>query len=321
MICRARAGTDAPDVRARLRIGSGFSGECVRSGALLRCDDSETDPRVDRESCRVLGIRSMVAVPIRWGSSILGLLEIFSPRPVSFGQDDETVVAHLSEMVSAAVHRAGSPEAELPHRSGSVDDEFPVETPADLPMPELVRSRNLLLMAAAATIVFVIAWLIGTWDFNAKRVTDSASRGQGKSLSPSPAAAPVANTLEDLRKLAGQGDATSQFALGVRYHTGEDVPQDYSQAFHWFSLAAEQGNVSAQATLGAYYWAGRGVAQDWVKAYFWSLLAEAGGDEASKQRVALLASRLNRRQILAAQQQANDWIREHQFASKSAPAQ
>ena len=36
MICRARAGTDAPDVGARLRIGSGFSGECVRSGALLR---------------------------------------------------------------------------------------------------------------------------------------------------------------------------------------------------------------------------------------------------------------------------------------------
>ena len=318
MICRARAGTDAPDVGARLRIGSGFSGECVRSGALLRCDDSETDPRVDRESCHVLGIRSMVAVPIRWGRSIPGLLEIFSPRAVSFGQDDETILTRLGEMVSEAVHRAGSPQAET-HIAGSMDDEFPVETVADLPLPGLVRSRNILLTTAAATIVFVIAWLIGTWDFTPKRNT-SASHGQGKSLSPSPAP-PASNTLEGLRKLAGQGDASSQFALGARYHTGEDVPQDYSQAFHWFSLAAEQGNVPAQATLGAYYWAGRGVAPDWVKAYFWSLLAEAAGDEASKQRVALLASRLNRSQLLAAQQQANDWIREHQYASKSAPAQ
>ena len=56
--------------------------------------------------------------------------------------------------------------------------------------------------------------------------------------------------------------------------------------------------MSAQATLGAYYWAGRGVPQDLGKAYYWAILAEAGGDEGSKYRVALLASRLSRAQIL-----------------------
>ena len=83
-------------------------------------------------------------------------------------------------------------------------------------------------------------------------------------------------------------------------------------------LSADQGHVVAQATLGAYYWAGRGVPQDLVKAYFWSVLAQSGGDEASKYRVAVLASRMNRSQITAAQQLANDWIKEHQSVSQNA---
>ena len=65
MVCVASAGLDAPPFGSRLQVGSGFSGECVRTGRSLRCDDSETDDRVDREGCKALGIRSMVAVPIR----------------------------------------------------------------------------------------------------------------------------------------------------------------------------------------------------------------------------------------------------------------
>ena len=46
-------------------MGSGFSGECVKSGKVLRSDDA--DIRVDQESCRALGVRSIVAVPgSRW---------------------------------------------------------------------------------------------------------------------------------------------------------------------------------------------------------------------------------------------------------------
>jgi hypothetical protein len=85
-------------------------------------------------------------------------------------------------------------------------------------------------------------------------------------------------------------------------------------------MAAEQGHVVSQATLGAYYWAGRGVPQDLVKAYFWSVLAQAAGDEASKYRVVHLASLMTRKQITAAQQQANDWIKEHQSLSQNSPA-
>jgi hypothetical protein len=51
-----------------------------------------------------------------------------------------------------------------------------------------------------------------------------------------------------------------------------------------------------------------------TKAYFWSALAQAGGDQASKYRVAVLTSRMSRSEILAAQQQANDWLHNHQMA-------
>jgi TPR repeat protein len=94
------------------------------------------------------------------------------------------------------------------------------------------------------------------------------------------------------------------------------VKQDYAEAVRWFTLAAEQGHVNAQAMLGAYYGVGRGVPQDLNKAYFWSILAQAGGDEASKYRIPLLVSHMSRSQIIAAQQQANEWLKQHQTAAK-----
>src|SRR5271167_2068525 len=345
MICRASAGPDAPSLGARFSVGSGFSGECVRTGRSLSCEDSETDPLVDRESCRALGIRSMIAVPIRWEDAVIGLLEVFSPEPYAFGSNDPLVLKRLAGMCSSAVHRSGRPE---PHSSGHdsslsdsgqavssqstapypdpaaavvcVDDEFPVETPADLPLPHFSRARKILLAAAAATVVFAGSWLISPGDFNLGAGPSPVSQQPAKPLSQ-PAAPPVVpDGLEGMRKLAEQGDPAAQFSVGAHYATGEDVPQDYAEAVRWFSMAAEQGHVVSQATLGAYYWAGRGVHQDLVKAYLWSVLAQAGGDEASKYRVAHLASRMTRAQITDAQQQANDWIKEHQSVSQNSSA-
>jgi hypothetical protein len=134
------------------------------------------------------------------------------------------------------------------------------------------------------------------------------------------ASVPATGSLESIRKLAEGGDATAQFSMGARYATGDEVPQDYAEAVRWFSMAAEQGHIVSQATLGAYYWAGRGVTQDLVKAYFWSVLAKAGGDEASKYRVSVLASRMSHAQLAAAQEEANEWIKKHQSLRQASAA-
>jgi len=317
MICRANAGDGAPPLGARLEIGSGFSGECVRTGSLLRCDDGETDPRVNRESCQALGIRSMVATPIRSDDSIIGLLEVFSPGASAFVAADELVLSRLAEITARAVRKAESPPEAV--EAKSADDEFLIEEYSDLSLPALSRPRNGFLIAAVVTLVCVILWLIGTWDGRTPHRATTATVPQQQTLNPPQASSvsPAAGDLQTMRRLAEHGDPIAQFAIGARYATGEDVAQDYAEAVGWFSKAAEQGHVPAQATLGAYYWAGRGVPVDLSKAYFWSLLAEAGGDEASKSRVALLASRLDRAQIVIAQHRANEWIRQHQLAGKT----
>jgi hypothetical protein len=58
------------------------------------------------------------------------------------------------------------------------------------------------------------------------------------------------------------------------------------------------------------------VPQDLNKAYFWAVLAQAGGDVGSKYRIAVLASRLSRSQIIVARQEAEDWIKAHQLSAK-----
>ena len=333
MICLASAGADAPPCGTRLHVGSGFSGECVRTGRSLRCDDSETDDRVDREGCKSLGIRSMVAVPIRPGNKVAGLLEVFSPQPYAFNANDISALQQLTGSILPAL--APIPAAHVSAAPVPVQrPPSPRTLPAAVePQPAEVRAvstarpvtavkasvqlpwHKILLVSAIAIFVFAVVWLIAPWISSQMRGSSrSATQGQAQA-SKSPNLAVPANDLAGLRKVAERGDPAAQFALGARYATGEEVKQDYTEAVKWFTLAAEQGHILAQATLGAYYWAGRGVPQDLTRAYYWSVLAQAGGDQASKYRVAVLASRMSRSQVLAAQQQANDWL--SNFASRS----
>jgi len=99
MLCRASVGASAPPLGTPLDVNSGFSGECVRTGEALRCDDAETDPRVDGTSCRQLGIRSILAAPIQYEREIIGLLEVFCTQPFAFDEGDVAVVERLAQTV------------------------------------------------------------------------------------------------------------------------------------------------------------------------------------------------------------------------------
>lgn len=83
--------------------------------------------------------------------------------------------------------------------------------------------------------------------------------------------------LEELMTRAAQGDATAQFDLGVRYHVGDGVSQDYDKARDWLERAAAQGQPWAQFDLGIMYKNGDGVSQDYVKARGWFEKAAAQG--------------------------------------------
>jgi hypothetical protein len=102
-LCRASVGASAPAVGSRLDVNSGFSGECVRNGKAMRCDDTEADSRVEVTSCRRLGIRSTVAAPIQYERAIVGLLEVFSNRPFAFEESDVTLLERLAQTVLLTV--------------------------------------------------------------------------------------------------------------------------------------------------------------------------------------------------------------------------
>ena len=346
MICRATSGLDAPPLGARLQVGSGFSGECVRTGQLLHCDDSELDDRVDRESCRLLDIRSIMAAPIRSSQTVIGLVEIFSPDPAAFGDADKTVLQGMAEIVLGSIHRAiqsvaeGKPPApiKVPAGAGSVSSPEPshratdelVQAMADASppaspqhaapethAPPAKRKIPWILIGSIVIAVLAAVWVVlSGWSggsTGSKRQQHFSE--QSKELNRQ--AFLEGSSLQDLRALAAQGDALAEFTLGLRYSTGSDAPQDYTEAVRWFSSAAERGQVMAQSRLGAYYWAGRGVTQDLRKAYFWALLAQSAGDDASRARVPFLVSRLNRDDLLAIQRQAEDWLKQHRATSKS----
>jgi len=102
-VCRASAGSIAPEVGARLDPKSGFSGACLRTGEIVRCDDSENDRRVDVQVCRSLGTRSIVAIPIASSHGIIGLLEAFSAEAYGFNDSDVRSLNLLAELILAAL--------------------------------------------------------------------------------------------------------------------------------------------------------------------------------------------------------------------------
>jgi TPR repeat protein len=117
-------------------------------------------------------------------------------------------------------------------------------------------------------------------------------------------------------KAAEQGNAFAQHNLGVAYHDGVGVPQDYALAVLWTRKAAQQGFSPAQYNLGVAYNNGEGVPQDEAEAYFWLNLAATGEPDDSDKENAIkardnAASQLTRTVLLQTQERARKWFEDH----------
>lgn len=108
IVCRARTGRTAPDLGVRLQTDSGVSAECVRTGEVVLCNDAERNPRVDLASCRRLGVRSILAAPLRHFRRTLGVFEVLSGAPYAFDNGDVATMQLLSSMMVAAISRLSS---------------------------------------------------------------------------------------------------------------------------------------------------------------------------------------------------------------------
>jgi hypothetical protein len=107
MVCRASAGLSAPAVGARLQVRSGLTGESIARRQLLRCDNAESDPRVNLETCRALGIASIVVLPLlRRSGEVRGLFELFSDHPYAFEERDLIALERMADLTLTALDLA-----------------------------------------------------------------------------------------------------------------------------------------------------------------------------------------------------------------------
>ena len=111
------------------------------------------------------------------------------------------------------------------------------------------------------------------------------------------------------KSLAENGDAFAQYNLGNMYRVGHGLWENDKTAAKWYTLAAEQGHASAQYFLGWMYADGEGVIQDIVRAHMWLNIAASSGEKDASKNRDIVANRMTRADISAAQKLARECVR------------
>jgi TonB family protein len=165
LTCRARSGSAAPEVGTTMRLEGSFTGLCVQSGKELRCDDAETDTRVDTNAIRTLGIRSMVVTPIKEDNKVIGVLACFAPTAHAFTITHVAVLKTMADQISGLLQRDRRMREE-----GVIPEPAPTAT-----FPKTAPS-----MPAPAPVV----------------IKPAVSNGNGTAVAPAKSAFPVVSRVE-----------------------------------------------------------------------------------------------------------------------------
>lgn len=106
MVYQSASGIARGQVGLRIQRKTSLSGLCVATGQAQRCDDSESDHRVDRTACRRIGLRSMVVIPLKHNGEAVGVLKAMSALPAKLSDDDVAVLNLVSDMLGASMYFA-----------------------------------------------------------------------------------------------------------------------------------------------------------------------------------------------------------------------
>lgn len=300
MICVASCGHSAPPVGTPLHVNRGISGRCIRENRALHSYDTRLDPRVDRDACELLGIRSLAIAPLNRDSRCIGILEVFSDRPGMFSAETLRALEQEAVLAAALTHdeaetadlqlsdtrervsflpRADTHDHEM--RSGvegplrtevgasrAVNPAAALDTEVDPPQFFSAYSQNKHHPLRWIVITIVVACM----GFSAPKLIRrigaigafSSSRVQTRT-----AVKPV--TL-----------SAAPPNLGATMPARAGLENDETSLVHSLARSAESGNVGAQAALAKHYALGNGVPADRVKATAWYIVAGAGGNRQAK---------------------------------------
>ncbi len=105
LVYEAATGLAAGFVGLRVKIGASLSGMSMTSNAILRAHDTESDPRVDREACRRVGLRSMIVVPLQYDERTFGVLKLMSARAGAFTSGADQTLRLMQEFLGVTIAR------------------------------------------------------------------------------------------------------------------------------------------------------------------------------------------------------------------------
>jgi TonB family protein len=194
LVCRATSGENAPDMGVRVDAHSGLAGACVSTGEIQQCQDTDTDARINAETCRQLGVRSMLIAPLVDGQRLIGIIQVFSAWPNAFGKREisalQVIAGRIAEsnreaetgistpaadpkspgepsqaasdqILSTEISSAEIPPAPIPEESVSQEEEtisLPVESEPRRPFDVWGVALVVLVIATALLLGLVIGW-------------------------------------------------------------------------------------------------------------------------------------------------------------------
>jgi putative methionine-R-sulfoxide reductase with GAF domain len=127
MVCRAGAGRAAPEVGSEIETASGLIAECLHARQVMRCDNADSDPRVNRDSCHELGVKSVMVMPLVRDRDVVGVFELVADGTSAFEERDLMALMRLREMVLTAVEQADAAQRGLPEITQAERDQAVME--------------------------------------------------------------------------------------------------------------------------------------------------------------------------------------------------
>ena len=88
--------------------------------------------------------------------------------------------------------------------------------------------------------------------------------------------------LSNWKPMAEKGVSNAQYNVGLMYHNGLGVTQNYNEAYKWLLESSEQGNLNSIRLLSTMYALGNGIPKDFLKSYMWAKIGADNDDQNSK---------------------------------------
>lgn len=106
LVYTAASGTAKRHLGFHIPMESSLSGLAIRERKVMRCDNVDTDSRVDSEAAHQQGVRSLITAPLLDGDQVLGAIASLSPDTDTFRDLDSYMLQLLGGIASSALVRA-----------------------------------------------------------------------------------------------------------------------------------------------------------------------------------------------------------------------